>query len=156
MGDIRSILFVCLGNVCRSTLAEAVFIDVAKEKGVGDKWFADSVGTGAWHRNQPPDRRTLAVLEKNGIHGYTHSAKQLTEEYFNKFDYIMGMDNSNVRDIDSIRPNGSKAEIYLFGSFDNQGSPIIQDPYYNTQLKSFDNLYQKVRRTCGFILEKFK
>lgn len=156
MGDIRSILFVCLGNVCRSTLAEAVFMDVAKEKGVHDNWFADSVGTGAWHKDQLPDSRTLAVLEKNGIRGYKHYAKQLNRDHFYQFDYIMGMDSSNLRDINSIKPNNSKAEIFLFGSFDNQGSPNIQDPYHNIKLKSFDSLYQKVRRTCGFILDKLK
>lgn len=156
MGDIRSIMFVCLGNICRSPLAEAVFMNVAKEKGVADKWFADSAGTGAWHKCQPPDNRTMDVLKKHGIHGYTHAAKQIVQEDFNRFDYIMGMDQYNIRDINFLKPNESKAKIYLFGSFSKKGTHNIPDPYHNVLMTSFEILYQKIRRICTTILEELK
>lgn len=153
MCDKRSVMFVCLGNICRSPMAEAVFKDVVKQKGVADKWYAESAGTGGWHVGCSPDSRTMAVLKNNGIQ-FKHSAQQLTKEDFDKFDFIFGMDRSNMSEINRKKPKGSKAEVLLLGSFDPEGDVIIEDPYYDSDNRGFEKCYQQCLRSCTSFLDK--
>jgi low molecular weight phosphotyrosine protein phosphatase len=134
-------------------MAEAVFKEAAKLKGVNDKWYAESAGTGGWHVGCSPDDRTMTVLRNNGIQ-FKHSAQQLTKEDFNRFDFIFGMDQSNMRDLNRMKPKGSKAKLLLLGSFDPLGDSIIQDPYYDSDTKGFEKCYQQCMRSCTSFLEK--
>ncbi|KAH8034643.1 hypothetical protein HPB51_000104 [Rhipicephalus microplus] len=95
--DSNSVLFVCLGNICRSPIAEAVFKHVAKERGVLDDWTVDSAATGDWHVGCNPDKRALKCLKDHGI-DYKHSARQVTTEDFTNFKYIFGMDEEQYLD----------------------------------------------------------
>lgn len=153
MGDKRSVMFVCLGNICRSPMAEAVFKEAAKQKGVDNKWYAESAGTGGWHVGCSPDDRTMTVLRDNNIQ-FKHSAQQLTTEDFNRFDFIFGMDQSNMNDLNRKKPKGSKAQLLLLGSFDPSGDSIIQDPYYDSDTKGFEKCYQQCMRSCISFLDK--
>lgn len=155
MSEKRSVLFVCLGNICRSPIAEAVFKDAVKQYGVADKWYAESAGTGGWHVGCSPDDRAMTVLRKNGIQ-YNHSAQQLVKEDFDRFDFIFGMDQSNMSDINRKKPKGSKAEILLLGSFDPEGDTIIRDPYYDSDNRGFDKCFQQCMRSCKSFLDKYK
>lgn len=155
MNEKRNVLFVCLGNICRSPMAEAVFKEVVKQNGIADKWYAESAGTGGWHVGCSPDDRTMTVLRKNGIQ-FKHSAQQLVKEDFNRFDFIFGMDQSNVSDINRKKPKGSKAEILLLGSFDPEGDTVIRDPYYDSDNQGFEKCFQQCMRSCKSFLDKYK
>ncbi|VVC35844.1 Protein-tyrosine phosphatase, low molecular weight, mammalian,Phosphotyrosine protein phosphatase I [Cinara cedri] len=155
MGEIRSVLFVCLGNICRSPMAEAVFIEAAKQKGVANKWHAESAGTAGYHVGCSPDERTISVLRKNGIQ-FEHSAKQLVKEDFYTFNFIFGMDKSNMDNINRIKPKDSKAQVLLLGSFDPEGDTIIRDPYYDNDNRGFEKCFQQCMRSCKSFLDKNK
>ncbi|CAB59888.2 protein tyrosine phosphatase Stp1, unknown biological role [Schizosaccharomyces pombe] len=125
------VLFVCLGNICRSPMAEAVFRNEVEKAGLEARFDTiDSCGTGAWHVGNRPDPRTLEVLKKNGIHT-KHLARKLSTSDFKNFDYIFAMDSSNLRNINRVKPQGSRAKVMLFGEYASPGvSKIVDDPYY--------------------------
>uniref|UniRef100_A0A1W7RA87 Low molecular weight phosphotyrosine protein phosphatase n=1 Tax=Hadrurus spadix TaxID=141984 RepID=A0A1W7RA87_9SCOR len=148
------VLFVCLGNICRSPIAEAVFAHLAKEKGVLTKWAIDSAATGDWHIGKKPDKRAIACMEKHGI-VMNHRARQLCGDDFEKFDYIFGMDNNNIEDIKDFAPSKSyKAKIELLGSYDPKNELIIRDPYYDSGAEGFEVVYQQCVRCCKSFLDR--
>ncbi|GAA5949385.1 hypothetical protein JCM21900_005631 [Sporobolomyces salmonicolor] len=132
------VLMVCLGNICRSPLAEAVFADMAKKRGYDDI-EVDSAGTAGYHVGEEPDERSVEVCRKHGVPINSH-ARQLQREDFNKFDYIVGMDSMNMKNIESIRPKNSKAKVALFGSYGD--GKVINDPYYGGK-DGFEKTYQQ-------------
>ncbi len=97
------ILFVCLGNICRSPAAEGVFQHLLTEAGLDDRFALDSAGTGAWHEGQPADRRMRQAAERRGIQ-LTSIARQVTAEDFERFDLILAMDASNLQDLRALAP----------------------------------------------------
>ncbi|XP_059170862.1 low molecular weight phosphotyrosine protein phosphatase-like [Physella acuta] len=151
----HSVLFVCLGNICRSTMAEGIFQHLVQQRGLKDKWLIDSAGTGDWHIGKSPDDRTMQVLKKNGIKGYKHSGRLITEDDFTTFEYIFGMDHANITDINDIAPANSTAKISLLGSYDPQKELIIEDPYfaYNHNKNAFNEVYEQCMRCCTAFLD---
>ncbi|KAJ5918214.1 Protein-tyrosine phosphatase low molecular weight mammalian, partial [Penicillium verhagenii] len=96
-----SVLFVCLGNICRSPMAEGVFRNVAESHpAIGE---IDSAGTGAYHTLEPPDSRTMSTLRRHNITNYSHAARKVSKDDFLKFDYLLAMDKSNLRDLLDVR-----------------------------------------------------
>lgn len=95
------VLFVCLGNICRSPMAEAAFQHKVRAANLEDKIASDSAGTGHWHVGNPPHHGTRAQLTRNGIE-YTHQARLIAEEDLDTFDYILTMDNQNLRDVQAL------------------------------------------------------
>ncbi|KAJ5623133.1 Protein-tyrosine phosphataselow molecular weightmammalian [Penicillium lividum] len=96
-----SVLFVCLGNICRSPMAEGVFRNLAEsDPAIGE---IDSAGTGAYHSLEPPDSRTMSTLRRHNITIYSHAARKITKDDFLKFDYLLAMDKSNLRDLLDVR-----------------------------------------------------
>ncbi|XP_064477095.1 low molecular weight phosphotyrosine protein phosphatase-like [Ornithodoros turicata] len=143
----KAALFVCLGNICRSPIAEAVFLHVAKENGVEDKWRADSAGTGDWHVGCPPDRRAQECMKAHNVH-MEHRARVVVDEDFHQFDFIFGMDENNIRDLKEMAPKQCKAQVGLLGSYDPEGQEIIRDPYYDRGSDGFEQVYQQCVRCC--------
>ncbi|KAK6465817.1 Ltp1 protein phosphatase [Scheffersomyces coipomensis] len=127
-----SVAFVCLGNICRSPMAEAIFKHKVKELGYSPYFkLIDSYGTGAYHVGESPDSRSVKICRKNGV-PVNHAAQQIRTKDFDKFDYVIAMDESNKSDLLYSRPRDFKGKIDLFGAWrvDTSFSKIVQDPYY--------------------------
>lgn len=153
MNDSRptSVLFVCLGNICRSPLAEGVFLHLVAEAGSADV-VVDSAGTGAWHVGERPDPRSLEVAERHGIDLPGH-ARRVTEEDFHRFDRIVAMDRSNLSDLESLRPADCDVVLELLRDHDpDPGDGEVPDPYYGGD-DGFDRVYHMVRRSCEALLD---
>ncbi|XP_060793023.1 low molecular weight phosphotyrosine protein phosphatase isoform X2 [Neoarius graeffei] len=150
----KSVLFVCLGNICRSPIAEAVFRKMATDGGAVDKWVIDSGATSDWNIGSPPDDRGLACLKKHGI-DTDHRARQVTKEDFATFEYILCMDESNLRDLNrkANSVKNCKAKIELLGSYDPEKQLVIQDPYYGNE-QDFERVYEQCVRCCRVFLER--
>ncbi|XP_041832019.1 low molecular weight phosphotyrosine protein phosphatase isoform X2 [Melanotaenia boesemani] len=149
----KSVLFVCLGNICRSPIAEAVFRKMATDSGVVDKWVIDSGATSDWNIGSSPDSRGLACLRKHDVET-SHRARQVTKEDFMSFEYILCMDESNLSDL-KRKANSVKnyrAKIELLGSYDPQKQLIIRDPYYGSD-EDFEKVYEQCVRCCKAFLE---
>ena len=124
-----SILFVCLGNICRSPLAEAAFRREAARLNLDVQ--VDSAGTGDWHVGAPPDSRAAAVAMKNGIDISHRRARQVSPENFRQFDHIVALDAQNLADLRRIQPPDGRAELSLLLDHvaGREGQPVT-DPYY--------------------------
>ncbi|XP_072912896.1 low molecular weight phosphotyrosine protein phosphatase isoform X2 [Hemitrygon akajei] len=149
----RSVLFVCLGNICRSPIAEAIFRKLATDQGVINKWMIDSAGVADINAGKSPDSRALNCLRQYGIET-THKARQVTDNDFATFDFMLCMDESNLRSLKSLagKVNNPKSEIQLLGSYDPQKKNIIHDPYYGEE-SDFEEVYQQCLRCCTAFLE---
>jgi len=143
----RSILFVCLGNICRSPTAEAIFRVQAKGRGLE----IDSAGTSGWHDGNPSDPRASAEAATRGIDmSYIRSRKVVAED-FERFDLIVAMDAQNLRDLQSMRPKGSKAQLVkLLDYAPEVGISDVPDPYYED---NFPEVLDMIELACGRLLE---
>ncbi len=128
---MKRVLFVCLGNICRSPTAEGVFRKQVEEKGLGGKIEVDSAGTGAWHVGSPPDPRAQAEARRRGIDLSGLRARQVRVDDFKRFDLVLAMDRENLEDLRAICPAEYQHKVRLFTSFGPPGSPEeVPDPYY--------------------------
>lgn len=124
-----SVLFVCLGNICRSPLAEAAFRREAQRLGLEVE--VDSAGTGDWHIGYPPDPRAAAVAARNGIDISHFEARLVTSGDFRRFDHIVALDSNNLRDLERLRPAGGKAQLsLLLDHVDGRRGQAVADPYH--------------------------
>ena len=163
------ILFVCLGNICRSPLAEGVFIHLARERGVADRFIVDSAGTGHWHIGELPDPRARAVAQNNGVElpsraRQVDAARDLVEpddsggDSGHGWHWLIGMDRSNCANL--IRLGAPRERVRLLRSFDPQlaGRPDseleVPDPYQEAD-EAFDEVFGMVKRACAGMLERF-
>ncbi|XP_061097827.1 low molecular weight phosphotyrosine protein phosphatase isoform X2 [Conger conger] len=149
----KSVLFVCLGNICRSPIAEAVFRKMVTDNGDTNNWLIDSGAVSDWNTGSSPDTRALACLRKQSIET-DHRARKVTKEDFLSFDYILCMDESNLRDLNKKANSvkNCKAKIELLGKYDPQEQLIIQDPYYGSE-EDFEKVYEQCLRCCKAFLE---
>jgi len=151
------VCFVCLGNICRSPLAEGVFRTLVEQEGLENKVFISSAGVGNWHVGEPPDERMLKTARKNGIN-LTSRARQFQRGDFHKTDLILAMDESNLLALQQMAPAADAREkLRLFRSFDqdNRGDLNVPDPYYGGA-GGFDHVFEIVNRTCPRILQFIK
>jgi protein-tyrosine phosphatase len=150
-----AVLFVCLGNICRSPLAEGVFRHLVDQRGLSKKYLAASCGTGDWHAGEPAHHQTIKVASKYGINIDSHRARQLCQDDFVRFNLILAMDRSNLRDIKQLAPSTSP-EIKLMREYDLESDDLsVPDPYYGGA-DGFDEVYQILYRSCTELLEQLE
>ncbi len=147
------VLFVCLGNICRSPAAEGAFKHLVQKKGLEDLFEIDSAGTADYHVGELPHETTRLVARERGI-TLTHHCRQFESSDFKKFDYILAMDNSNYRNIISMaRDESQKQKVMKFRKFDStvKGEPDVPDPYYD-EVSGFEHVQDIVERSSlGFL-----
>ncbi|KAG9284025.1 hypothetical protein G9A89_022799 [Geosiphon pyriformis] len=131
-------------------MAEAVFAHTVQQKGLKDRFHIDSAGTAGYHVGERPDNRSIQTCKIHNIPVDSY-ARQVKREDFREFDYILCMDNSNLADLNDLKPKNSKAIVKLFGNYDPQGDLIIRDPYYGGN-DGFEGNFQQVTRCSeGFL-----
>ena len=149
MSDQTRLLFVCLGNICRSPMAEGIFLHLANEKGLSDRFIVDSAGTGAWHVGKRPDSRALATANRFGIE-LPSVARQVSPSDFEAFDLILAMDRSNRADLEDL----GVTNVRRMRSFDATltGEYDVPDPYYGDG-DGFVKVYEMLTRACDGLIE---
>jgi protein-tyrosine phosphatase len=153
------ILFVCLGNICRSPTAEGVMRSLTREAGVTDDIEVDSAGTGGWHVGSPPDRRATAAARARGI-ALEGFARQFSLEDFDDFDLVLAMDRSNMRELRRLaRDEEEQAKVRLLREFDpassGDGDLEVPDPYYGAP-GGFEEVLDLVEAACGGLLARIR
>ena len=125
------VLFVCLGNICRSPTAEGIFRKVVADAGLSERIKIDSAGTGGWHIGKSPDARATAAALQRGYDLSTLRARQVSAIDFGHYDYILAMDEENLRNLEQMKPANYHGELALFLSF-ARGTKHreVPDPYY--------------------------
>jgi protein-tyrosine phosphatase len=148
---MTKVLMVCLGNICRSPLAEGIL----KSKVYSHKTYVDSAGTGAYHVGEKPDNRSISIAEMNGIDISTQKARKFTVKDFDKFDLIYAMDQSNYAHIIALARNeNDKAKVALILNEVFPGEDLdVPDPYYGGDF-GFRNVYNMLDQACDIIAKK--
>ena len=149
-----SVLFVCLGNICRSPIGERVLAHRLEQEGLSDRVRVDSAGTGAWHQGEPPDPRSAEVAMRHGI-TLGGRARSVSVQDFHEFDYILAMDRSNLQDLRHLESESDgSAVLTLFREFDprQDGDLDVPDPYYGGP-DGFDLMFEMIDRTCAAFVQ---
>jgi len=145
-----SVLFVCLGNICRSPTAEGVFRDLITREGLDDQIRIDSAGTHAYHVGEPPDGRAQAEAKRRGIDISGLRGRQARTEDFKTFDYVLAMDRSNHQNLMSICPMDSEQRLAMFLDFaPDLGRREVPDPYYDG---GFNSVYDMIEQAAQGLL----
>lgn len=152
---MHSILFVCLGNICRSPTAEGLMLNHLAAAGLSHQVRVDSAGTGGWHVGDPPDLRAIAAAHKRGVDLTSLRARQVQKSDFSDFELIVGMDRQNVADLHRLAPKGSTARIGLFLEEALDLSSEVPDPYYEDE-RAFDAVFDLCDRAVRAFIEKAK
>lgn len=158
---MTSVLFVCLGNICRSPTAHGVFEGLVAQAGLAEQIAVDSAGTGAWHAGEPPDKRSQAAARARGYDLQHLRARQVLASDFERFDYILAMDAQNLRDLEAMRPASYHGELGLFLDYIAKDSNLerseteVPDPYYGGA-RGFEHVLDLVEQASKGLLERIK
>ena len=150
---INSILFVCLGNICRSPLAEGVFRAVLAER--SRDMMLDSAATGGWNLGEAPDPRSIAIAARHGIDISGQRARKVRPEDFSRFDLILGMDRQNVRDLKALAPAHASERIHLLAEFAQGKTRDVPDPYYDGP-EAFASVYRMIREASEALAKRLE
>ncbi len=152
------VLFVCMGNICRSPTAEGVMRSLVREAGLEHEIEIDSAGTGDWHAGDPPDRRATEAAQRRGI-TLEGAARQVTPADFEDFDLVIALDRENLRNLRAIAPDGADDKIHLLREFDpdSAGAPDLDvpDPYYGGP-RGFETVLDQVEAACRGLLDELR
>lgn len=144
------VLFVCLGNICRSPMAEAIFRHLVQQEGMEESFRIDSAGTGNWHIGNPPHQGTRSILDRYGISYEGLRARQIAANDFADFDYIIAMDASNVSNLRKLMSGTGAEVIRLLDLVPDIQNKDVPDPYFTGD---FDETYDLVSKGCRVLLE---
>ncbi|ESQ90354.1 protein tyrosine phosphatase [Asticcacaulis sp. AC460] len=150
---MTAILFVCLGNICRSPLAEGVLRHKVREKRLDHRFDIDSAGCGGWHAGEAPDHRSIAVAARFGMDISGQSARQVKPHDFDHYDLILGLDRDNVRHLTQMQPPGSKAKVALYLEEALGLNKDVPDPYYGGA-RDFEAVYRLCDQASDALLAK--
>jgi protein-tyrosine phosphatase len=162
-GEPVRVLFVCLGNICRSPTAEGVMRELVGREGLQGAIVVDSAGTGAWHVGSPPDARAAEAARARGV-ALAGTARQVRPQDFEDFDYLVAMDGENVRALRSLaQGEDERSKVRLLREFDpasadgaeGAGDLDVPDPYYGGA-DGFDEVFELVRAACAGLLEQLR
>ncbi len=143
-----SILFVCHGNICRSTMAQSVMTNLVNRRGLTSRFYINSAATSREEIGNPPHHGTVDKLCREGIPVVPHRAVQMTREDYDRYDYLIGMDSANIRNMTRIAGGDPQRKIYKLGFFSGQQGDIA-DPWYTG---NFEDTYRDVLAGCqGFL-----
>ena len=157
MSDITPIrvLFVCMGNICRSPTAHGIFQTLVDEHGLGDDIEVDSAGTHSYHTGNPPDPRSQATAHARGVDLSALRARRFVSRDFVEFDYVLGMDHDNLADMLALKPDDASARVSLMlhysQKFDQQEVP---DPYYGNS--GFDQVFDMIEDAARGLLHQIR
>lgn len=146
------VLFVCLGNICRSPMAEAVFKELVNKDDLSSKIQVESAGTGNWHIGNDPHPGTLKILKDHNISAKGLKGRQIMHGDFERFDYIVAMDENNTADIRSMLEQPNHPKIFRFLDITHH-SKDVPDPYFTGD---FNETYKLVTEGCTALLQKIK
>jgi len=146
------ILMICLGNICRSPLAEGILKHLCTEKKLN--WEIDSCGTGGWHIGNQPDRRSLTVALKNGIDLSNQKARQINKTDLEHYDFLITMDQDNYNTVKRMANSKQAEKIHLLNNFSKPGmNEAVIDPYYDDAL--FESVFQQIYIACEAIIKQY-
>lgn len=152
------ILFVCLGNICRSPTAEGVMRGLVREAGLEDEIEVDSAGTGDWHVGSPPDSRSAEAALRRGL-TLEGAARQVTAEDFEEYDMLVAMDRANLRALRGLAPMSAREKVRMLREFDPAAAGGVDldvpDPYYGGE-RGFDDVLDLVEAACRGLLEEVR
>lgn len=151
------VCFVCLGNICRSPTAEAVFTKIVKDSALEDRFIIDSAGTASYHVGEPPDARSRSAAKRRG-YAMHHRARQFQRGDFDRFDLVCAMDSENLMNLKALAPSpDAKSKLRLLRSFDPSAADgaIVPDPYYGGE-RGFDEVIDICERACRGLLEHWR
>lgn len=146
------VLFVCLGNICRSPTAHGVFQRLVDANGLSDAIVIDSAGTGDWHVGRAPDARTCAAAQQRGYDLCELRARQVTSADFQRFDYILAMDSQNLRDLQRLRPRDYRGELALFLDYGQTEEREVPDPYHGAA-DDFERVLDLIEEAAAGLLQ---
>lgn len=151
------ILFVCMGNICRSPTAEGVMRRLVEDAGLADRVEIESAGTGGWHAGEPPDRRATQAARRRGI-TLEGAARQIRPADFHDFDLLIALDRANLRELLAVAPDEEAAEkVRLLREFDPRasGELDVPDPYYGGD-RGFEAVLDMVEAACRGLLDELR
>ena len=149
------VLFVCLGNICRSPTAEGVMRHQLQQAGLAAQVAVDSAGTAAWHIGKAPDPRTCAAAPQRGYRLHELRARQVQAEDFARFDLILAMDHDNLRELQRLRPDSAGAELDLLLRRGGLAEHEVPDPYYGGSA-GFERVLDLVESACERLIEQIR
>ncbi|MFT5721724.1 MAG: protein-tyrosine phosphatase [Motiliproteus sp.] len=149
-----AVLFVCLGNICRSPTAQGIFEQQVRERGLSASIEVDSAGTAAFHKGAAPDHRSTRVAAGRGYDLSRLRARQVLTEDFQRFDYILAMDADNLSNLQTIAPEGARAQLQLFLDYASQKNfTEVPDPYYGGA-RGFDQVLDLIEDASKGLLDR--
>ena len=155
-GQVVKILFVCMGNICRSPTAHGVFRDLVERHGLSDQVVIDSAGTHAYHVGSPPDRRAQETALRRGVNLSDVEARHVETEDFERFDYVIAMDQDNYMSLSKKCPDAHVNKIYMLMDFaPSSRTREVPDPYYGGA-SGFERVFDLVQSASEGLVEEIK